>query len=119
MTQEVELQADSIDVIHYRIMELTKDYRAGHALDFPSGFGRLSYWLQKRGHTVVACDVSPESYSQSPLPLKQADLNRDFPFEDNTFDYAFCIEGPEHSENIYHTFSSSSTVFVKILCDIR
>jgi SAM-dependent methyltransferase len=31
-------------------------------------------------------------------------LNDQFPFEDGIFDYAFCIEGPEHAENLYHIF---------------
>ncbi len=104
MSQEVELQANSIDEIHYKIMEIMKDCPPGQVLDFPSGFGRLSYWLQQKRHNVVACDIAPDSYRNSPVTHTQADLNKEFPFEDETFDYAFCIDGPEHSENLYHTF---------------
>ena len=85
-------------------MEIIEDYPKGKALDFPAGWGRLSYWLQQKGHDVVACDVAPEKYTDSPIHLTKADLTKKFPFDDNTFDYAFCIDGPEHSENIYHTF---------------
>jgi len=104
MSQEVALQANSIDEIHYKIMEIVNDFPSGQVLDFPSGFGRLSYWLQQKGHHVVACDIAPDSYQNSPVTHTQADLNKEFPFEDETFDYAFCIDGPEHSENLYHTF---------------
>ncbi len=104
MAQETELKANSRDAIHYKIMEIIKDYPPGQALDFPSGFGRLSFWLQQKGYNIVSCDVTPESYKDSPINHRKADLNKEFPFENNTFDYAFCIEGPEHSENLYHTF---------------
>jgi SAM-dependent methyltransferase len=104
MAQKIELKANSIDEIHYKIMEIMGDYSTGQALDFPSGFGRLSYWLQEKGFEVVACDIAPELYKDSPISHRQADLNLTFPFENDTFDYAFCIDGPEHSENLYHTF---------------
>jgi SAM-dependent methyltransferase len=104
MSQEIELQANSIDEIHYKIMEIIRDYPPGQVLDFPSGFGRLSYWLQQKGHNVVACDIASDSYPNSPIIHTQADLNKEFPFENDTFDYAFCIDGPEHAENLYHTF---------------
>jgi SAM-dependent methyltransferase len=104
MLPEVELQANSINEIHYKVMEIIKDYPKGKALDFPSGYGRLSCWLQKKGHHVISCDISPESYKNDIIHHSQADMNKEFPFDNNTFDYAFCIEGPEHSENLYHTF---------------
>jgi SAM-dependent methyltransferase len=103
MTQKL-LKACSIDEIHYKIMEIMENHPPGKALDFPSGFGRLSYWLQEKGYNVLSYDISPEIYTDSPVNIRRADLNKDFPFEKDTFDYAFCIDGPEHSENLYHTF---------------
>lgn len=103
--QEIdEPHADSIDEIHYKVMELIKDYRCGKALDFPSGHGRLSYWLLEKGHDVISCDIAIEKNSNSPIKHTFANLNDKFPFDDNIFDYAFCIDGPEHAENLYHTF---------------
>ena len=102
---EPEPRAISIDEIHHKVMELIKDYPPGKALDFPSGWGRLSYWLKEIGHDVTSCDIAIEDYSKSPIKYIFANLNNKFPFNDNLFDYAFCIEGPEHAENLYHTFS--------------
>lgn len=104
MNQNIELQANSIDEIHYKIMEIIRDFPPGKALDFPSGFGRLSYWLKEKGFEVTSCDIAVDEYEKSPIEHIFADLNKAIPFEDNLFDYAFCIDGPEHSENLYHTF---------------
>lgn len=105
MTQpEINFKANSIDEIHYKVMALIKDYPIGKVLDFPSGFGRLSYWLREKGHEVTSCDIAIEEYSESPIKHKLANLNDYFPFDDNKFDYAFCVDGPEHAENLYHTF---------------
>ncbi len=110
MNEEIELQANSIDEIHYKVMEITATLPLGKVLDFPSGFGRLSYWLQKRGHNVISCDIALDDYKQSPINHIYANLNHEFPFDDCSFDYAFCIDGPEHAENIYHTFREFSRV---------
>lgn len=101
MTEEMP-RANSRDAIHWRINEYVKDWPAGNVLDFPSGPGRLSYLLSKRGHKVIACDIEP--YEDSPVPYVEGDLTKRFPFEDSTFDYAFCVDGPEHAENLYHLF---------------
>ena len=97
-----EPTALSIDAIHYRLMEIIQDYPVGKVLDFPAGTGRLSGWLKEKGHDVTACDIKIHQYSA--VKNMVGDLNNKFPFRDNTFDYAFCIEGPEHAENLYHTF---------------
>lgn len=104
MSSQPTLKANSIDAIHYKVMELIKDYSPGKALDFPSGWGRLSFWLKGKGHDVTSCDVALEEYTDSPIKHTFANLNEKFPFEDGQFDYAFCIDGPEHAENLYHTF---------------
>lgn len=101
---EVELQANSLDVIHYKVMELIHGFPPGKVLDFPAGFGRLSYWLKEKGHDVTSCDIAVEEYTKSPIQHIRANLNGTFPFADDMFDYAFCIDGPEHAENLYHTF---------------
>jgi SAM-dependent methyltransferase len=96
--------AKSIDEIHYRVMDLVRDFPVGEVLDFPCGWGRLSCWLQEMGHAVKSCDLNLHLYPDSPIHHIRGDLNKEFPFPDATFDYAFCIDGPEHSENLYHTF---------------
>jgi len=104
MSSQPRLIAHSIDAIHYKIMELIKGFPPGKVLDFPSGWGRLSFWLKEKGHDVTACDISIARYADSPIKHVFGNLNERFPFEDNLYDYAFCIDGPEHAENLYHTF---------------
>jgi SAM-dependent methyltransferase len=104
MNSSYEVHANSIDAIHYKILEVIKDFPIGTVLDFPSGHGRLSHWLSNRGYNVTSCDIAVEDYTDSPVQHVYADLNKEFPFEDNKFDYCFCVDGPEHSENLYHVF---------------
>ena len=73
-------------------------------MDFPSGSGRLSWCLHKKGFKVVAGDSQPNNFENPEIPIVPADLDGIFPFRNDSFDYAFCIDGPEHAENIYHTF---------------
>ena len=103
-----ELKAMSIDAIHYKIMDIMKKYPVGKALDFPSGWGRLSYWLKEKGYDVTSCDI--QGHPDSPVEHVFGDLNVRFPFENEIFDYAFCIDGPEHAENLYHTFREFNRV---------
>lgn len=94
--------ANSRDSIHWRIQDYTKDWPKGAVLDFPSGEGRLSYLLSQQGHQVVACDI--RRFENSSIRHIEGDLTQRFPFDDKTFDYAFCVDGPEHAENLYHLF---------------
>jgi SAM-dependent methyltransferase len=94
----------SLDEVHYKVMDLISSFPAGEALDFPAGSGRLSWWLHKEGFKVVAADAAPEKFQNPEIPVIAADLDKRFPFRDDSFDYAFCIDGPEHVENIYHAF---------------
>jgi SAM-dependent methyltransferase len=76
----------------------------------PAGTGRLSWWLHRRGFQVTAGDIEPEFFRNPEIPIVKADLDGRFPFEDSQFDYAFCIDGPEHAENLYHLFREFARV---------
>lgn len=104
MGNSCEVRANSIDAIHYKILKLIKDFPVGTVLDFPSGHGRLSHWLSQKGYKVTSCDIAVDDYRDSPVQHVYADLNKEFPFEDDKFDYCFCVDGPEHAENLYHSF---------------
>lgn len=91
-------------------MELISSYPVGKALDLPSGPGRLSLWLHEKGFDVMAGDINPDSFLIEKVPVLKVDLDDHFPIADTSFDYAFCIEGPEHVENLYHTFREFARV---------
>lgn len=94
----------SLDEVHYRIMDLIGDLAPAKALDLPAGPGRLSWFLHQKGFDVVAGDIQPGNFVNPEIPVAAVDGNDHFPFAAGAFDYAFCIDGPEHFENLYHLF---------------
>lgn len=108
-----EPKAVSSSSIHHKIIDIMKAYPPGQSLEFPSGEGLLSFLLEKEGHATTLFDISPDSYSESLMPIAYGNLNEQFLCDDNSYDYAFCIEGPEHVENIFHTFRE----FYRVLKD--
>jgi SAM-dependent methyltransferase len=69
--------------------------------------------LYNEGFAVTGADISTEGFRNPEILIVKGDLDSRFPFEDGTFDYACCIDGPEHSENVYHTFREFSRVLKK------
>lgn len=108
-----EFRVDSLEEIHPKIVEMMKKMPKGKILDFPAGTGRLSWMLHNDGFDVVCADIFTEGFRNPEIPIVQGDLDGKFPFPDTYFDYSFCIEGPEHVENIYHTFREFSRVLKK------
>ena len=108
-----EFQIASLNEIHFKILEMMKNKPKGKVLDFPAGTGRLSWMLHNAGFNVMSADICTEGFRNPEIPIVQGDLDGKFPFSDASFDYSFCIEGPEHVENIYHTFREFSRVLKK------
>jgi 2-polyprenyl-3-methyl-5-hydroxy-6-metoxy-1,4-benzoquinol methylase len=108
-----EFRVDSLEEIHPKIVEMMKKMPKGKVLDFPAGTGRLSWMLHNDGFKVMSADISTEGFRNPEIPIFKGDLDGKFPFADASFDYVFCIEGPEHVENIYHTFREFSRVLTK------
>ena len=105
-----EFSIFSYDEEHYRAIELISPFPRGKALDLPAGHGRLSCLLRRNGYQVVAGDIQLSYFQYPEIPIVRMDMESVFPFGDNTFDYAFLIEGPEHVENIYHVFREFARV---------
>ncbi len=89
----------SRNAIHPRISELLDELPKGSLLDFPAGSGALSYRLHKEGFDVTACDICPDAFEPDEIDVVPGDLRRKFPFDDDRFDFATFVEGPEHAEN--------------------
>lgn len=60
-------------------------------LDIPAGAGQFTDELRRQGHEAIPSDVNEARPEFIPI-----DMNRDFPFEDQSFDAAVCLEGIEH-----------------------
>ena len=58
---------------------------------------------------IVACDISEKMLEKYPKEAKKkiVDLEEKFPFEDNSFDLAFCFFTLEHIENIENFFNET------------
>ncbi len=108
-----EFQIASLDELHFKIADRLKTLPRGRVLDFPAGTGRLSWMLHNEGFDVEAADIGPEGFCNPEIPVVKGDLDSRFPFEDGHFDYVCCVDGPEHSENIYHTFREFSRILKK------
>ena len=96
--------------IHPVVSELLSSSPHGRVLDFPCGSGALTWRLHNDGHEVTGADISPEAFENPDLKVVQADLQLRFPFEDNSFDYACFVEGPEHVENVFHCLREFSRI---------
>ena len=61
-------------------------------------------------HTeITACDISENMLEKYPnqVTKKIVDLEQNFPFEDNSFDLAFCFFTLEHIQNIENFFNET------------
>ena len=108
-----EFQVDSLEEIHPKIVEMMKKMPKGKVLDFPAGKGRLSWMLYNEGFDLTGADIDIDLFRNPEIPIVKADMDGRFPFDDGSFDYAFCIDGPEHMENMYHSFREFSRVLKK------
>ena len=62
---------------------------------------------------MTAADNKIDRFCNPEIPIFKADIDSRFPFNDSSFDYTFCIDGPGHAENIYHCFREFSRVLKK------
>ena len=66
--------------------------------------------LNKIPHTeITACDISEKMLEKYPKEAKKkiVNLEENFPFEDNSFDLAFCFFTLEHIQNIENFFNET------------
>ncbi|MEN6623293.1 MAG: class I SAM-dependent methyltransferase [Smithella sp.] len=98
---------------HLKILEMLRNMPKGKALDFPAGAGRLAWMLHNEQFAVSAADIRTERFCNPEITIIKADMDNKFPFDDGFFDYAFCIDGPGHAENLYLLFREFSRVLKK------
>ena len=66
--------------------------------------------LNKIPHSeITACDISEKMLEKYPKQAKKHTINLEeaFPFNDNSFDLAFCFFTLEHIENIENFFNET------------
>lgn len=79
-------------------------------LDMGAGYGAFSKELFEMGYEVYACDLFPEMFRFDRVECKKADLTRELPYPDGSFDILIAIEVSEHIANHETFFSESARV---------
>jgi len=96
--------------LHERVLELLEKEKRGRLLDAPAGLGELSYLLKDRGFDAVAGDIDENIVKARNVEFQKLDLNRELPFENESFDYVINVEGLEHLENPHHTIGEFARI---------
>jgi len=96
--------------VHEKVMSYFKGFKPGKVIDIPCGTGALSIVLDKMGYDVTPCDIHPEHMDVPGLKAQFCDMNKEFPFESETFDCVACVEGIEHTENSYNAIREIARV---------
>jgi SAM-dependent methyltransferase len=95
-----KLQIIAHEKTHEKVLSLFARFPSrGRLLEIPAGEGALAWQLHKLGYTVTGGDIDPGFFKVIPLPCIYLDMNRQFPIEDEQFDFVSCIEGIEHLED--------------------
>jgi len=85
--------------VHEKVLNLI-DEKSKYILDLASGKGIMSKRLMDLGYKVTSIDINNQSnYS---LNFLKANLNKDFPLNNELFDLVVAIEIIEHLENPRH-----------------
>ena len=90
-----------------RFLPRWKNFRI---IDLWAWDGRMFLTLNKIPHTeITACDISEKMLEKYPKWAKKhvVDLEQTFPFDDNSFDLAFCFFTLEHIQNIENFFNET------------
>jgi ubiquinone/menaquinone biosynthesis C-methylase UbiE len=90
-----------------RFLPRWKNFRI---IDLWAWDGRMFWVLNSIPHTeITACDISEKMLKKYPKWAKKQviDLEQTFPFEDNSFDLAFCFFTLEHIQNIENFFNET------------
>jgi len=82
-------------------------------LDVGAGHGAFSKTLYEDGFNVSACDFNPENFYFESIECKRADITKQLPYEDNSFDVVLVIEVMEHIHDHVTLFQECHRVLKK------
>lgn len=85
--------------IHETVAQILESEKRGKVLDVPAGKGALALRLKALGHEVFCSDLYPQIFKIAGTEIKPGDLDKNLPYEAESFDYIVCVEGLEHIEN--------------------
>ena len=87
------------EAIHETVARILQNEKRGTILDVPAGEGAVALRLKNLGFDVICSDLYTEIFNLPGTEIRRGNLDEKLPFEDESFDYAVCVEGLEHIEN--------------------
>lgn len=85
--------------IYGKVLHVLQGGKSRSVLDVGAGQEYFSRKLAEDGFTVEACDFDRDNFLCPEIPFRDADLNRELPYKDDTFDCVVSVEVVEHIEN--------------------
>lgn len=98
---------------HVEFLRFLPRWKSFKIIDLWAGDGRMFSVLNKLPHSeITACDISKKMLERYPKSAKKqlVDLEQKFPFDNNSFDLAFCFFTLEHIQNIENFFNESCRI---------
>jgi len=95
---------------HIEFLRFLPRWKIFKIIDLWAWDGRMFPVLNSLPHSeITACDISEKMLEKYPKEAKKKIINLEeiFPFEDNSFDLAFCFFTLEHINNIENFFSET------------
>jgi (heptosyl)LPS beta-1,4-glucosyltransferase len=84
--------------------------RPPRVLDLGAGTGNLSQLLATSGYDVEACDLDPALYQFAGTECRRADVTKQLPYDDSSFDGVICVEVLEHLDGHERLFAEVARV---------
>ena len=85
--------------IYGKVLHVLQGGKSRSVLDVGAGQGYFSRKLAEGGFRVEACDFDRDNFLCPEIPFREADLNKELPYADNSFDCVVSVEVVEHIEN--------------------
>ena len=108
-----EIQPIAMPGTHQNFLKYFKNFQHDKSLkilDIGAGHGAFSKRLYDMGYDVSACDLFPEIFKFDMIECKKADITRELPFPDNSFDIAIAVEVSEHINDHERFFKEISRI---------
>ena len=100
---DAPLPINSQTDLYQKLLPILPGDKTACILDLGAGQGFFSQMMHDHGYAnVVACDYVEDQWKCPEVPLVVADLNRRFPFDDESFDCVVSIEVIEHVNDHFH-----------------